>query len=91
MDNLGIDDKIIENLNSIKNWQLEAALWQLLFKRFISSRVIRGSALVDMSGEFWLLLVQGEPKKESFTILSPLRKTFWVVGTMSPSVTRKEN
>ena len=53
--------------------------------------MIRGSALVEMSGGFWLLLVQGEPKKESFTILSPLRKTFWVVGAMSPSVTWKEN
>ena len=58
-----MDDKIIENMNLIKIWQLEVALWQLVFKRFISSRVIRGSALVDMSGEFWLLLVQGEPKK----------------------------
>ena len=73
-DNLGMDDKIIENLNSIKIWQLEAALWQLVFKRFISSRVIRGSALVEMSGGSWLLLVQGEPKKESFTILSPFEK-----------------
>ena len=44
MDNLGIDDKIIENLNILtKIWQLEVAT-QLVFKRFISSRVIRGSA-----------------------------------------------
>ena len=49
MDNLGIDDKIIDNLNLIKIWQLEAATQQVL-KRFISSREIRGSALVVISG-----------------------------------------
>ena len=50
MDNLGIDDKIIEDLNIlIKIWQLKVAVdnW---CKRFISSRVIRGSALVEMRG-----------------------------------------
>ena len=75
MDNFWIDDKIIENMNLIKIWQLEVALWQLVFKRFISSRVIRGSALVETSGGSWLLLVQCEPKKESFTILSPYEKS----------------
>ena len=49
MDNLGIDDKIIENMNLIKIWQLEVAT-QLVLKRFISSREIRGSALVEKSG-----------------------------------------
>ena len=62
-----MDNKIIENLNLIKNLAT-------CVKRFISSRVIRGSALVEMSCGFWLLLVQGEPKKESFTILSPFKK-----------------
>ena len=87
MYNLGMDYEIINNLNLIKIWQLEVALLTTCVKRFISSRVIRGSALVEMSGGFWLQLVQGEPKKESFTILYPLRKTFCVVGAMSPSVT----
>ena len=48
MDNLGMDDKIIENMNLIKIWQLEVAVWQRVLKRFISSRAIRGSALVEM-------------------------------------------
>ena len=64
MDSLGIDDKIIENLNIlIKIWQLNVTVdnW---CKRFISSRVIRGSALVETSGGFWLLMVRGEPKKK---------------------------
>ena len=56
MDNMGIDDKIIENLNLDKLiWQLKVAT-QRVFKRFISSRVIRGSALVEMSDGFWLLI-----------------------------------
>ena len=75
-----MDDKIIENLKLTKTWQ-----------HVINGSFPRGSALVEMSGDSWLLLVQGEPKKESFTILSTLRKTFWVVDAMSPSVTRKEN
>ena len=50
MDDLGIDDKIIENLNIFKIWQLEVAALATCVKRFISSRVIRGSALVEMSG-----------------------------------------
>ena len=45
-----MDDKIIENLNLIKFWQLEVAALTTGVKRFISSRVIRGSALVEMSG-----------------------------------------
>ena len=40
---LGKADQLIENLNLIK-------IWQHGLKRFISSRVIRGSALVEMSG-----------------------------------------
>ena len=57
MDDLGIDDKIIENMNLIKIWQLELEL-STCVKRFISSRVIRGSALMEMSGEKWLLRVR---------------------------------
>ena len=45
-----MDDKIIENLNLIKMWQLEVAALKTCAKRFISSRVIRGSALVELSG-----------------------------------------
>ena len=57
-----MDDKIIEKLNIItKIWQLEVATQHVL-KGFISSRVIRGSALVEMSGENWLQWVQCEPK-----------------------------
>ena len=70
MDNLGIDYEIIENLNLnlSKIWQLKVAVdnW---CKRFISSRVIRGSALVETSGGFWLLLVQGEPKKKVYYLI----------------------
>ena len=49
---LGKADQLIENLNliSIKIWQLEVATQRVL-KRFISSRVIRGSALVKISGD----------------------------------------
>ena len=61
-----MDYEIIENLNLIK-------IWQHVLKRFISSRVIRGSALVEMSGGIWLLLVQGELKNERFTILYPFK------------------
>ena len=74
MDELGTDDKTINNMNLIK-----LATWEW---RFISSRVIRGSALVEMSGKRWIMLVQGELKNESFTILSPFEKTFWVVDAM---------
>ena len=72
IDNLGMDYEIINIFNLIKIWQLEVAVLATCVKRFISSRVIRGSALVEISGGFWLLLVQGEAQKESFTILSPL-------------------
>ena len=65
MDNLGMDYEIIENLNLIK-------IWQHVLKRFISSRVIRGSALVEMSGEKWILWVQDEPKKVYY--LTPFEK-----------------
>ena len=62
MDDLGMDYEIIENLNLnlSKIWQLKVAVdnW---CKRFISSRVIRGSALVEMS-YFWLQRVRLEPK-----------------------------
>ena len=51
MDNLGIDYEIINNLNLTKIWQLEVAT-QLVCKRFISSREIRGSALVEISGVY---------------------------------------
>ena len=57
MDDLGTDDKTINNMNLIK-------IWQHVLKRFISSRVIRGGSLVEMSGGFWILLVQCELKKE---------------------------
>ena len=44
MDALGTDYEIIENLNLIiKIWQLKVET-QCVCKRFISSRVIRGSA-----------------------------------------------
>ena len=64
MDNLGMDDKIIENLNLIK-------IWQRVLKDSFPRGWLKG---VPLSGGFWLLLVQGEPKKESFTILSPFVK-----------------
>ena len=57
MDDLGMDDKIIENLNLIKIWQLEVAALTTGVKRFISLRVIRGIALVEMIGVskyYWL-------------------------------------
>ena len=69
MDDLGTDDKTIENMNLIKIWQLEVAALATCVKRFISSRVIWGSALVEMSGGFWLVLVQGELKKESYYLI----------------------
>ena len=52
MDNLGMDDKIIENLNLVKIWQLEVAAMAMCVKRFTCSRVIRGGALGEMSGGF---------------------------------------
>ena len=70
--NLGIDDKIIDNLNLIKFWQLEVAAQRVL-KRFISSREIRGSALVEISGVLNTVGSMGT-EEEKFTILSPYEK-----------------
>ena len=51
MDNLGIDEKIIENMNLIKLWQLEVATWQRVLKVHFLEGDSRG-ALVEMSGGF---------------------------------------
>ena len=60
-------------MNLIKIWQLEVAVLATCVKRFISSRVIRGSALVEMSGGFWLLF--GSMRTEEKGLLSyPLSK-----------------
>ena len=67
MDDLGMDDKIIENLNLIKIWQLKVA-YSTCVKRFISSRVIRGSALVEMSDEFMVTI--GSMRTEDESLLS---------------------
>ena len=48
MDNLGIDDKIIENFNLID--MAAKGCINNVWQRFTSSRVIRGGALVEMSG-----------------------------------------
>ena len=50
MDDLGIDNKIIENLNLI-DMAAKGCINQRVKKRFISSREIRGSALVEISGD----------------------------------------
>ena len=49
MDNLGIDDKIIENINLI-DMAAKGCIINV-WKGFISSREIRGSALVEISGD----------------------------------------
>ena len=62
MDDLGMDDKIIENMNLIKIWQLEVAVLATCVKRFISSGVIRGSAMVEtsgVSGYYWFQVNRG--------------------------------
>ena len=61
---LGKVDYLIENLNLIK-------IWQHVLKGFISSRVIRGSSLVKMSGDKWLLWVQCDPQIKVY-YLTPL-------------------
>ena len=62
-DNLGKDDKTIENLNGmIKNWVLKVPLKNA---RLTSSRVIRGGAFVEQVQ--WLMVVddeKGDQRKE---------------------------
>ena len=57
MDDLGIDDKIIENLNLLINLAARGCIINVWGKVHISSRVIRGGALVEMSW-CWLQMVR---------------------------------
>ena len=66
---LGKADQLIENLNLIKI----LATW---VKKVHFLEGDSRECLVGDEWWFWILLVQGEPKKESFTILSPCEKTF---------------
>ena len=68
MDNLGLDDKIIENLNL--NQMAARGCNSTCDKGFISSREIRGSALVEISGDSDDSRSRGT-EEEKFTILSP--------------------
>ena len=73
MDDLGIDGKIIENLNILNNLAARGCIINV-WKRFISSRVIRGGALVDMSW-CWLQMVRREPKMKVHSLI-PFIKIF---------------
>ena len=48
MDNLGIDDKIIDNMNSIKIWQLEVATQLVLKVHFLE-----GDSRECLGGDKW--------------------------------------
>ena len=58
-------------------------------KRFISSRVIWGSALVEISDDSKDSRSRGT-EEEKFTILSPY-ENLWVVDAMSLSLRKDEN
>ena len=58
-------------------------------KRFISSREIRGSASVEISGDSEGSRSRGT-EEEKFTILSPY-ENLWVVDAMSLSLRKDEN
>ena len=80
MDNLGIDDKIIENLNIFKIWQLEVATWQLVLK----VHFLEGDSRECLGGdEWWEMATVGSRRTKVRILLSyPFEKTFWVVDAM---------
>ena len=52
MDDLGTDDKTIENMNLIKNWQLEVATWQ----RVLKVHFLEGESRKCLGGDEWWFL-----------------------------------
>ena len=75
MDNLGMDYEIIENLNLTKIWQLQVATLTTCDKSFISSRVSRGSALVELSGVSGSCWFKVNRRKKVYYLI-PYRKNF---------------
>ena len=79
-DNLGKDDKIIENLNGmIKTWVLKVLLKNA---RLASSRVIRGGAFVEQVQ--WLMIVGVEKvaQEKRVTSYPPFLKILWIVDAI---------
>ena len=82
MDNLGIDNEIIENMNQKKYGNLR-----------VKVHFLEGDSRECLGGdEWWKMDIVGSRWTEEwkFYYLIPFRKTFWVVDAMSP-VFKKEN